>query len=89
MRSLVARTDGRSADDHHPSRSSSTSHAAHKVVGVGSVGTRAWIHLFVGRDDGDPLFLQVEGGAGLRAGAVPRQEHATTTTASASSPASG
>jgi len=33
-------------------------HTARKVVGVGSVGTRAWIHLFVGRDDNDPLFLQ-------------------------------
>jgi uncharacterized protein (DUF2252 family) len=35
-------------------------HSAHKVVGVGSVGTRAWIALFVGRDEGDPLFLQVK-----------------------------
>ena len=33
-------------------------HAARKVVGVGSVGTRSWILLMVGRDDGDPLFLQ-------------------------------
>jgi hypothetical protein len=31
---------------------------ARKVVGVGSVGTRAWIALLVGRDQGDPLFLQ-------------------------------
>ena len=31
---------------------------ARKVVGVGSVGTRAWIVLLVGRDDYDPLFLQ-------------------------------
>ena len=35
-------------------------HAARKVVGVGSVGTRAWIVLLLGRDDGDPLFLQVK-----------------------------
>jgi uncharacterized protein (DUF2252 family) len=35
-------------------------HFARKVVGVGSVGTRAWIALFLGRDDGDPLFLQVK-----------------------------
>ena len=35
-------------------------HTARKVVGVGSVGTRAWIALFVGRDEGDPLFLQVK-----------------------------
>ena len=33
---------------------------ARKVVGVGSVGTRAWIALFRGRDDEDPLFLQVK-----------------------------
>jgi len=31
---------------------------ARKVVGVGSVGTRAWIALMLGRDDQDPLFLQ-------------------------------
>jgi len=31
---------------------------ARKVVGVGSVGTRAWIVLLLGRDDADPLFLQ-------------------------------
>jgi uncharacterized protein (DUF2252 family) len=35
-------------------------HAARKVVGVGSVGTRAWIVLLVGRDEGDPLFLQAK-----------------------------
>jgi len=33
---------------------------ARKVVGVGSVGTRCWIVLFTGRDDTDPLFLQVK-----------------------------
>jgi uncharacterized protein (DUF2252 family) len=33
---------------------------AHKVVGVGSVGTRCWIVLMRGRDDDDPLFLQVK-----------------------------
>jgi uncharacterized protein (DUF2252 family) len=33
-------------------------HAARKVVGVGSVGTRAWILLMLGRDENDPLFLQ-------------------------------
>ena len=33
---------------------------ARKVVGVGSVGTRAWIALFFGRDDDDPLFLQLK-----------------------------
>ena len=34
--------------------------AAHKVVGVGSVGTRAWIVLMLGRDDDDPLFMQAK-----------------------------
>jgi uncharacterized protein (DUF2252 family) len=33
---------------------------ARKVVGVGSVGTRAWIALFLGVNDQDPLFLQVK-----------------------------
>jgi uncharacterized protein (DUF2252 family) len=31
---------------------------ARKVVGVGSVGTRCWIVLLIGRDESDPLFLQ-------------------------------
>jgi uncharacterized protein (DUF2252 family) len=35
-------------------------HAARKVVGVGSVGTRAWIVLMLGNDDSDPLFLQAK-----------------------------
>jgi uncharacterized protein (DUF2252 family) len=33
---------------------------ARKVVGVGSVGTRCWIALMFGRDESDPLFLQVK-----------------------------
>lgn len=33
---------------------------ARKVVGVGSVGTRCWLALFVGRDNDDPLFLQIK-----------------------------
>jgi uncharacterized protein (DUF2252 family) len=33
---------------------------ARKVVGVGSVGTRAWIALLLGRDEQDPLFLQLK-----------------------------
>ena len=42
----------------HPIEEFRYLHSARKVIGVGSVGTRAWIHLFVGRDDEDPLFLQ-------------------------------
>ena len=34
--------------------------AARKVVGVGSVGTQAYIVLLQGRDQQDPLFLQVK-----------------------------
>jgi uncharacterized protein (DUF2252 family) len=35
-------------------------HIARKVVGVGSVGTRAWVLLLTGADDSDPLFLQAK-----------------------------
>ena len=35
-------------------------HITRKVVGVGSVGTRTWIVLLLGRDNRDPLFLQVK-----------------------------
>ena len=34
--------------------------AARKVVGVGSVGTRVWIVLMLGNDDGDPMVLQLK-----------------------------
>ena len=33
---------------------------ARKVVGVGSVGTRAWVFLFAGREGQDPLVLQAK-----------------------------
>lgn len=33
---------------------------ARKVVGVGSVGTRAWVVLMIGRDEHDPLLLQLK-----------------------------
>jgi uncharacterized protein (DUF2252 family) len=33
---------------------------ARKVVGVGSVGTRCWVVLMTGRDEGDPLLLQIK-----------------------------
>ena len=35
-------------------------HSARKVVGVGSVGTRVWIVLMLGRDENDALFLQLK-----------------------------
>ena len=34
--------------------------SARKVVGVGSVGTAAWVALLLGRDTRDPLFLQIK-----------------------------
>ena len=33
---------------------------AHRVVGVGSVGTRAYLALLIGKSDEDPLFLQIK-----------------------------
>jgi uncharacterized protein (DUF2252 family) len=46
---------------------------AHRVVGVGSVGMRAYIVLLLGRQDGDPLFLQVkEAGAAAHAPFLPK-----------------
>jgi Uncharacterized protein conserved in bacteria (DUF2252) len=44
----------------HPLEEFGYVHAARKVVGVGSVGTRCYILLFTGRDEDDPLFLQVK-----------------------------
>jgi len=35
-------------------------HLARKVVGIGSVGTRSWVALLLGRDGNDPLFLQIK-----------------------------
>jgi hypothetical protein len=51
------RTLGR---QHHPLEEFRYVHAARKVVGVGSVGTRCYILLLLGRDQNDPLFLQVK-----------------------------
>src|SRR5258708_16284270 len=33
---------------------------AHLVVGIGSVGTRTYLALLMGKDDNDPLFLQIK-----------------------------
>ena len=55
--SSYRRTIGRQG---HPLEEFRYVHAARKVVGVGSVGTRCYLMLLVGRDDKDPLFLQVK-----------------------------
>ena len=63
-------------------------HSARKVVGVGSVGTRAWIALMLGRDEDDPLFLQLkEAEASVLEPFLGKSR--STTTASESSKASG
>jgi uncharacterized protein (DUF2252 family) len=48
------------AHEHHPIEEFHYVHMARKVVGVGSVGTRCWIFLLVGRNQNDPLFLQAK-----------------------------
>ena len=52
--------DTLSADRRHLFAQYTLRDAARKVVGVGSVGTRCWIALFTGKDDSDPLFLQLK-----------------------------
>ena len=47
-------------DRHHLIDSYRLVDLARKVVGVGSVGTRCWIALLLGRDDDDPLFMQIK-----------------------------
>lgn len=45
---------------HHPIEEYHYVHTAYKMVGVGSVGTRCYIMLMLGRDNNDPLFLQAK-----------------------------
>jgi uncharacterized protein (DUF2252 family) len=50
---------------------------ARKVVGVGSVGTRCWVVLLVGRDEDDPLLLQIkEASASVHAEFVGKSRYA-------------
>jgi uncharacterized protein (DUF2252 family) len=60
VRKLIASYRRTLAHDHHPIEEFHYVHMARKVVGVGSVGTRCWIFLMVGRDNHDPLFLQAK-----------------------------
>ena len=62
---------------------------ARKVVGVGSVGTRAWIGLLFGRDGSDPLFLQMKEAEASVLEEHARQRASSATTASAWSSVSG
>jgi hypothetical protein len=50
---------------------------ARKVVGVGSVGTRAWVFLMLGNADDEPLFLQAkEAQASVLESFLPRSRYA-------------
>ena len=64
-------------------------HAARKVVGVGSVGARTWILLLDRPRRQRSALPPVQGGAGVGARAVSREERVRASTASASSRASG
>jgi len=66
QRVIATYRESLSADRRHLAESYRYVHAARKVVGVGSVGTRASIVLLLGKDSGDPLFLQAkEAGASV------------------------
>jgi uncharacterized protein (DUF2252 family) len=60
MRSLVHSYRRSLSQAHHPIEEFRYVDTARKVVGVGSVGTRAWVFLFVGRQNQAPLFLQAK-----------------------------
>ena len=60
MRHLLESYRRSLAHTHHPVEEFRYVHMARKVVGVGSVGTRCWILLLVGRDNTDPLLLQAK-----------------------------
>ena len=65
------------------------SDVARKVVGVGSVGTRCWIVLLLGRDEDDPLFLQVKEAQPSVLERLRRRQRASATRGSGWSRASG
>ncbi|MDF2509382.1 MAG: hypothetical protein K0Q52_3241, partial [Microbacterium sp.] len=60
MREVLASYRATLQQQNHPISDFTYVHMARKVVGVGSVGTRAWIVLLRGRNDSDPLLLQAK-----------------------------
>jgi uncharacterized protein (DUF2252 family) len=60
LRKLIKTYRRTLAGEHHPLEEYRYVHMARKVVGVGSVGTRAWIFLMLGVDRRDPLILQAK-----------------------------
>ena len=73
FRELTRSYAGRSRPTEAPPRAVRDGAGRRKVVGVGSVGTRAWILLLEGVDGQDPLFLQAkEAGPSVLDGYCPR-----------------
>jgi uncharacterized protein (DUF2252 family) len=61
MRELLGRyRESLKGDRRHLFDSYAFADLARKVVGIGSVGTRCWVVLMMGRDGRDPLFLQAK-----------------------------
>jgi uncharacterized protein (DUF2252 family) len=60
LRNLIKAYRRTLAGEHHPLEDYGYETMARKVVGVGSVGTRAWIFLMLGVDEQDPLILQAK-----------------------------
>ena len=60
VRELLRRYQSTLLQSNHPLRDFEFVDIARKVVGVGSVGTRSWVVLLRGRDNGDPLLLQAK-----------------------------
>jgi uncharacterized protein (DUF2252 family) len=60
MRQLIDAYQETLPGDRHPIEEFRYVHMARKVVGVGSVGTQAWIVLFSGRNEDDALMLQAK-----------------------------
>jgi uncharacterized protein (DUF2252 family) len=60
LRKLIKKYRKTLAGEHHPLEDYGYVAMARKVVGVGSVGTRAWIFLMLGVDEHDPLILQAK-----------------------------
>ena len=70
--------DGLHADRQHLVRSYEVADMARKVVGIGSVGTRAWVILLVGRGGQDAVMLQAkEAQASVLEPHLGRSEYAT------------
>jgi len=70
--------DGLHADRQHLVRSYEVADMARKVVGIGSVGTRAWVILLVGRGGQDAVMLQAkEAQASVLEPYLGRSEYAT------------